>query len=155
MKMFWKRTFSIVTELTSSRWGKHPKPPASEVLTTYLRQRKLPPWTSYFIPYTMIRNNQFGLSHFNWNVDGTNYHILRTGCFPFIKYHCSKRPWQDLSIENRFFTLIKGINVGIPCLMYGIAAMVLISHRDHVIMNSYDLNVPVYFWYKETEGAIY
>lgn len=131
------------------------KPQASEVLSVYLKQRGRPPWTSYFVPYSMIRNDQFGQSHFNWDVDGTNYHVLRTGCFPFIKYHCTKRPWQDLSTENGFYSIIKLMNLGVPCLMYGIAAMIFVTHRDHVIINNYSLTVPVYFWYKETEGAIH
>lgn len=88
------------------------KPKASEVLTRYLQQRKEPAWTSYFIKLKDIENDQFGMSHFNWKVGESNYQVLRVGCFPFIKYHCSKRPWQNLSFEDGFFRFIKVSNLG-------------------------------------------
>ena len=88
------------------------KPLASEVLTSYLKQTEEPPWTSYFVRYSDIKNDQRGMSHFNWQVGGSNYHVLRTGCFPYIKYHCSKRPRQDLSFDDKFFKAIKIVNLG-------------------------------------------
>ena len=154
--MFWKRSFSIAKDIIASTVRLHSlRPNASELLSIYLRQRGMPPWTAYFVPYTFIQNDQFGLSHFNWDVDGINYHILRTGCFPFIKYHCSKRPWQDLTVENRFYTIIKCFNLGFPCLMYGLSALIFISHRDYAVINDSGFKIPLYFWYKETEGAIH
>lgn len=52
------------------------------------------------------------MSHFNWSVANSNYHVLRTGCFPYIKYHCTRRPRQDLSTDDKFFKAIKILNLG-------------------------------------------
>lgn len=84
----------------------------TQVLTSYLLQTGEPPWTSYFVRYADVVNDQRGMSHFNWPAGDSNYHVLRTGCFPYIKYHCSKRPAQDLSGEDRFFKAIKILNLG-------------------------------------------
>ncbi|KAG5897310.1 hypothetical protein JTB14_011473 [Gonioctena quinquepunctata] len=106
------------------------KPTSSEVLTSYIKQCNEPPWTSYFVKYSSIRDDQWGKSHFNWNVGNSNYHILRTGCFPYIKYHCTKRQVQSLIVEDYFFRIIKVSNLGLPCLAYGVAAIFLIKHTE-------------------------
>ena len=129
------------------------RPSASHVLTSHLRQRKYPHWTSYFVKYKSVIDDQRGKSHFNWDVDGVNYHILRTGCWPFIKYHCSKRTHADLQMEDRFFSVIKIINLGIPCLAYGIGACCLIKHKETVRTDQGC--VDLYFLYKENSDSLY
>ncbi|XP_078038662.1 uncharacterized protein C15orf61 homolog isoform X2 [Augochlora pura] len=134
-------------------FSKKSKPPASEVLTSYLRQTNEPPWTSYFVKYADIVNDQRGMSHFNWPVGSSNYHVLRTGCFPYIKYHCTKRPRQDLGDEDKFFKAIKILNLGIPTLMYGMAAVWLIKHQETVKTTQGD--VTIYFLLPEDKGSMY
>lgn len=129
------------------------KPTSSEVLTCYITQCKEPPWTSYFIKYSDIKDNQWGMSHFNWKVGKSNYHILRTGCYPYIKYHCTKRLEQNLKIDDLFFRAIKVCNLGIPCLVYGIAAIFLIKHEE--VVHTDKGNVNIYFLYPEDKGSIY
>lgn len=90
------------------------RPTASELLTSYLQQRQCPEWTSFFVRYDSLINDHFGLSNFNWLVEehNVNYHILRTGCWPYVKYHCSRKNAHNLSFENTFFKLIKFFNFG-------------------------------------------
>ncbi|XP_022911940.2 uncharacterized protein C15orf61 homolog [Onthophagus taurus] len=129
------------------------KPKASEVLSCYISQCNEPPWTSYFIKYSSIIDDQWGKSHFNWKVGKSNYHILRTGCYPYIKYHCTKRPDEDLLIQDLFFRWIKVINLGIPCLAYGIAAIILIKHTE-IVQTPYG-PIKIYFLYEEDKGSEY
>ncbi|KDR10553.1 uncharacterized protein C15orf61 homolog isoform X2 [Zootermopsis nevadensis] len=129
------------------------KPTSSEVLSCYLKQCSKPPWTSFFVKYSSVVNDQRGWSHFNWAVGTSNYHVLRTGCYPYIKYHCSRRPIQDLRLEDRFFRFIKVINLGIPCLAYGVAATMLIQHKE--VVHTPHGDVFVYFLYEEDKGSEY
>ncbi len=129
------------------------KPLASELLTCHLVQRKLPHWTSFFVPYKALINDQFGLSHFNWPINGTNYHILRTGCFPYIKYHCSKASYQNLDMENKFFGFLKLINLGVPTLAYGLVTIFLITHSE--VVETKHGPVKIYFHIKEDHNAVY
>ncbi|KAK0169093.1 hypothetical protein PV327_002839 [Microctonus hyperodae] len=129
------------------------KPLASEVLTSYLKQSNEPPWTSYFVKYTDVVNDQRGMSHFNWPVGSSNYHILRTGCFPYIKYHCTKRAKEDLSTDDKFYKAIKIINLGIPTLLYGLAATQMIRHEE--IVKTHRGKVLIYFLLPEDKGSRY
>uniref|UniRef100_A0AC35UC10 Non-specific serine/threonine protein kinase n=1 Tax=Rhabditophanes sp. KR3021 TaxID=114890 RepID=A0AC35UC10_9BILA len=123
-------------------------PKGSDVLKSYIRKRNHPTWTSYFVPYKHIQDDQFSLKHFNFEVDGHNYHVLRVGAFPYIKYHCTKRPYHNLTLENRLFRFITVINLCVPCLLYGIAAIFLIRYTDHVVDKATNKTVPIHFLIK-------
>ena len=110
--MLWKHSFAKQLQFVQTRQLASCKPTASEVLSCYIKQCKEPPWTSYFVKYSDVMDDQWGWSHFNWKVGKSNYHILRTGCYPYIKYHCTRRPHQDLTLEDKFFRAIKVINLG-------------------------------------------
>ncbi len=53
-------------------------PLSSEVLSEQLRQRGHPHWTAWYVPYCAVRNDLWGRSHFNFDVDGKNYQVCRT-----------------------------------------------------------------------------
>ncbi|XP_019388738.1 PREDICTED: uncharacterized protein C15orf61 homolog, partial [Crocodylus porosus] len=129
------------------------RPAASEVLSQHLAQRGLPPWTSFCVKYSAVRNDQFGRSHFNWAVRGTNYRVLRTGCFPFVKYHCSRGPPLPLARLDAAFAAIKLINAGIPTLLYGIISWFFANVTETVHTSCGP--VTIYFLNKEDKGALY
>ncbi len=122
------------------RWSlRSPKPRASNVLTAYLRKRQYPSWTAFYVRRWEVTDDQKWQSHFNHNADGVNYHVLRTTCYPFVKYHCTKRPPEDLSMENRLYLFIKLINLGkyislstIRMQLFIISPLSL-RHSDHSI----------------------
>ncbi|XP_013138784.1 PREDICTED: uncharacterized protein C15orf61 [Papilio polytes] len=129
------------------------KPTSSEVLTAYLTQCKEPPWTSYFVKYSSVKDDQFGKSNFNWEVGRSNYQILRTGCYPYIKYHCSRKEAEDLETSDKFMRIIKIVNLGIPCLLYGLAATMLIRHSE--VVNTSKGQIKIYFLLPEHKGSFY
>ena len=68
---------------------------------------------SRYVPCCDVENDLWGESHFNFEVEkDINYHVLRTGAFPFIKFHCSKRRWENLQTENILYCFLKIINLG-------------------------------------------
>ena len=104
------------------------------------------------MPYCDVNNDLWGRSHFNFDVDGRNYHVLRTGAFPFVKFHCSRRPpGQDLFLEDKFYNGLKVLNLGLPTLVYGLAGLLWARHRESVRTELGP--VTVYFWYRETPDA--
>ncbi|KJH53560.1 hypothetical protein DICVIV_00305 [Dictyocaulus viviparus] len=82
------------------------------------------------------------LSHQSWD-------LHRVGCFPYIKYHCTKRPVQDLSFENNLYRLITIANLGLPCLLYGLAAVFLIKHTEIIEDEETKKLVRIHFLIKE------
>ncbi|CAG9529871.1 unnamed protein product [Cercopithifilaria johnstoni] len=71
------------------------------------------------------------------------------GCYPYIKYHCTKGPWEDFSIENRFYKFITVLNCGLPCLLYGLAARTFIRHTDYIVDKNTGQKVAIKFLLKE------
>lgn len=68
---------------------------------------------------------------------------------PYIKYHCTKRPVEDLSSEDRLYRLITVANLGVPCVLYGLAALALIRHTETIEDEQTKKTVPVHFLIKE------
>ena len=116
-------------------------PKSSTVLSHYLKLRGYPEWTAFYVPYCQAENDLYPKSHFNFQpsaVDSSsggqvvNYHVLRTGAFPFIKFHCTRRPVQDLGLEDRFYLGLKLLNLGLPTLVYGLAGLAWARHTEVV-----------------------
>ncbi|XP_025077000.1 uncharacterized protein C15orf61-like [Pomacea canaliculata] len=143
---------SAIRLLIASRGVHAIKPLASEVLTAHLEKRDLPHWTSFCVYYNSVVNDQFAQSHFNWEVKGVNYHVLRTGCYPFIKYHCTRSPKRDLGGEDSFFTALKVLNLGVPTLAYGVGSWMLSKETEEVMTPKG--RVKIFFLNKEDPRAI-
>ena len=128
------------------------RPQASAVLRSYLKQKRYPHWTSFFVRYSDVRDDNHGRSHFNFSAADCNYEILRTGCYPFIKYHCTRtEPGNDLRWSDRLITGLKFSQGFLPCLVYGVYAWFLISHFEVVE----EFEVRLYYLYKEEENSRY
>jgi len=130
-------------------------PKSSDVLRNHLKQRNYPHWTAWYVPCCDVENDLWGESHFNFEVEkDINYHVLRTGAFPFIKFHCSKRRWENLQTENILYCFLKIINLGIPTLLYGIAGLLWAKHTE-IVHTSNGRPITIYFWYPETKNSKY
>jgi len=106
------------------------------------------PWT---VGQTITYYGQVRKSLFDSILVLTPDLTFSTGCYPYMKYHCTKRPIQNLSLEDNFFKFIKVINLGIPPFFYGLAARFLIRHMEYVEMP--DRKVPIYLLYAEDKGS--
>jgi len=133
-----------------------PKPTSSKVLEQFLIQRKCPYWTSYFVKYSDMNNDHHGLAHFNFQLqthqgNSQNYEILRTGCYPYVKYHCTlTNPPNNLTWSNRVIRLSKIVTGCVPCLVYGTAALFLITHHEKVESLG---DIKIYFLIAEDHSA--
>ena len=147
-----KNRLGILTSSLISRFQRSTanQPKSSEVLKQYLRQRNYPSWTAWYVPYSQVQNDYFSRSHFNFDVDGLNYHVLRTGAFPFIKFHCTRKSIdENLKFQDVFYTILKLLNFGFPTLLYGIAGLLWANHTEQVYMQNYHRFITLYFWYPE------
>lgn len=61
-------------------------------------------------------------------VDGVNYQILRTGCWPYIKYHCTVMNVFDCTSINMIIRVSK-LFIFPACPAYGLAAFFLLQSR--------------------------
>jgi len=123
-------------------------PKSSTVLRAYLQHRNCPDWTAFYVPYCQAENDLYGKSHFNFQVKpGANYHVLRTGAFPFVKFHCTRRPTADLQLEDRFYLCLKLLNFGLPTLVYGLAGLALARHTETIWVEGE--SITLLFWYME------
>jgi hypothetical protein len=123
-------------------------PPSSLVLSCMLRQAGHPALTAWYVGRGDASDDQWGRSHFNFEVDGVNYHVLRTGAFPFIKYHATRKPKADLAAEDVFYRALKVVHAGVPTLLYGLAGLLWARHTETVILPD-DQRATIYFWYPE------
>lgn len=61
---------------------------------------------------------------------------------------------ENLTGENRLYTFFKIFNLGLPTLMYGLAAIFLIRHFEIVDTKERGL-IKIYFLIKEDSGAVF
>ncbi|KAA0199948.1 hypothetical protein FBUS_00143 [Fasciolopsis buskii] len=126
---------------------------ASKLLIYVLRQKGHPPWTAFYVRQWDVLDDLWGKSCFNFEVDKVNYQILRTACFPLIKYHCTRCGPVELKHVDRFYLFLKIVNLGVPTLIYGVAGLFLARRWE--LIHTPSGYVRIYMWYKENKGSQY
>lgn len=58
-------------------------------------------------------------------------------------------------MENKFYEIIKVLNLGIPLVLYGFAAIFLIKHEEVVDVPETKTKVKIYFLIPEDKGSEY
>ena len=105
------------------------RPRASSILTHHLAQceARQQYWTSFFVPYRCLLDDHFAMSNFYFTTaSGASYEILRTGCWPYIKYHCTRvKTTPDLTLTNATIRACK-VALWVACPLYGCAAFFLL-----------------------------
>lgn len=56
-------------------------------------------------------------------------------------------------MENKFYEIIKVLNLGIPLVLYGAAAIFLIKHEEVVHVPKTKAQVKIYFLIPEDKGS--
>lgn len=56
-------------------------------------------------------------------------------------------------MENKFYEVIKFLNLGIPLVLYGFAAIFLIKHEETVHVPETKATVKIYFLIPEEKGS--
>ncbi len=121
-------------------------PLLSRVLLHRLRQ--CPPgcdYTSFFVRQSALQDDCASQSV----VPMLGWKCYRAQCWPFVKLYCRRERMAsattalpDVHLENKMLGALKILNLGIPFLIYGLAApmwfhsMIRIPHRDIADMSN-------------------
>lgn len=117
--------------------------PAERVLEACLRKQGLPWITSFFLDLDTCDGHALRWrSHFRVQVEKANYNILHVGCFPFIKFHCTRaESARSLVLDNILINCLKAINCGVPQIVYGCISWLLITRQETILVDGQILTV--------------